>query len=565
MVKSPPSHRVAASLALVLLTAAPLLEAAPPGAPWPAYPPWATPWPPRGDHQRPAGEPSPARGPARPGGWPPGMGRPPAPTAAPRQQQRAAVRPPRVEVSVSSRSPLEQESLVYLIRIVSDDNLRTATPEVPQIPSAVVRRLGETETYSRGKGKEREIVTEFPFLFMPLRAGELEIPPAVVRGRHAKSDEPFEATAAGPLRLTVRSAPPAAVGRLPLYNLRIHAELEGDEAAAVGDPITLTVTLSAHGAAGSQLPSVADQLRENNPDFRVYPGERHAEGRITRNSLYRRSRGEATEGTLLAGSRTETFTLVPRYGGRLRIAPIKVSWWNLGGGRPETAVLPLPPLEVSGGPPQPDRMRVDLSAEPGPIRHIFWIPLMIAVGYLLAQWQRALRADLHPSGRRRRLSGLFRRLLGDLYPPVARIAGRLDPRRHLHRLRSATARRLPVSWKLSFCLRALEGVNEPDEWAHALQILTVKHLDARPNAPLTELGTLIARCHPRARLPQVHTLLRELEGHIYGDQPIDDFGHWKRRFRSQIRPSLLRLRLRRRDCHAARQSSHLLPPLNPRG
>jgi hypothetical protein len=336
---------------------------------------------------------------------------------------------------------------------------------------------------------------------------------------------------------------------LPLYDLRIDADVQEAETLAAGNPIALEVVISAVGATGAQLPSIAGQLKSD--EFRIYPGKSITEGHISQ------------DGRQLLGRRVETFTLVPQYGGWLQIPALHIDWWNVRYDRPEVAVLPMLPLEITGpANPNPAKLQTTADRSDGGIGDsvFFWIPLGAAILIALYGW---LSAAFLGSGRMpgiSRVSGVLKSVLGELYQPVAAFAARISPRRHFHRMRTWTGRHLPVSWKLWFCMHALEKEDDPAEWGQALQILAAKHLGVRPHAHLRHIGERIVACHPRANARQVERLMAELDEAVYGSAEMKSFTRWKREFKYQIKPSLLRIRFR---CRLAQVQTRELPGLNP--
>jgi hypothetical protein len=466
--------------------------------------------------------------------------------------QQEVFEPPRIEVSVTATDPYEQQSLLYTLRVISGGNVKSISPEVPQSSSVVLRSLGDPETRRSDGSDGTEYVTEYHYLLMPLATGVIEIPPARIKGvgkGPGEADGPsFEASAAGSVVLNVK--PPARNEQpwRPLYDLRIDADVQQAETLAAGNPIALQVVISAVGATGSQLPSVASQLKSN--EFRIYPGKTITEGRISE------------DGRQLLGRRIENFTLVPQYGGWLQIPALHLDWWNVRYDRPEAAVLPMLPLEVAG-PENPNPVRLETAdGESAGIGEsvFFWVPLGAAILIALYGW---LSAAFMGSGRMpgfNRVSGALKSVMGELYEPVAAFAARISPRRHFHRMRTWTGRHLPVSWKLWFCMHALEKEDDPSEWGQALQILAAKHLGVRPHAHLRHIGERIVACHPRANAEQVSRLMGELDQAVYGSVPMKSFARWKHEFKNQIKPSLLRIRFR---CRVASASTRELPGLNP--
>ncbi len=459
--------------------------------------------------------------------------------AAPAQQTT----PPRVEATLSERRPMVQQNIVYRIRVISQGNLQQAAPVLPKSDGLIFRQLGTPQNY---RGGSNEVITEYTYLLIPVREGSYQLPPPRVEGKYF-NDLPFHATGDHSTSLYVQPAPAGVSPWLPLYDLQIQSHIEGANRARAGEPITLEIVATAVGAVGSQLPSVAGQLKSD--DFYIYPGEVTEEGRIS------------TDGLDLLGSRTERFTLVPRYGGRLTLPAISLSWWNLRTGKAATATLPMRQLEVAG--PVGDNQRaLGESHGLGTGNSLyFWVPLGIVGILLLLGWLKVIFGH----GRSRfggwRVRRPWQGQSGRLQAPVAAALQRLSIRRHLHRFRSWLGRRLPVSWKLWYCLRAVDRETDPEAWEHALQILATKHLGARPNASMAELAEVITRCHPAANATEVRRLLEELEANNYGGRPIPSFEAWKADFQQQIRPRLFPIRLRR--CTLQGQREHGLPQLNP--
>ncbi len=470
------------------------------------------------------------------------------------QRQQPSYQPPRLDALISDSTPYEQQSLVYTLRVVSRGNLKTATPEPPQVPSVVLRQLGDPVTRSNKTGGEQEMITEYRYLLMPFTSGVIEIPPARVYGTHATSGgaegPSFDVQSEGAVFLRVRPAVNSVQPWLPLYDLRIDAKIRGSDTPAAGSPVTVEVETKAVGATGSQIPSIANQF--NSDEFRIYPGKNFAEGRVS------------PDGKTLVGRRVESFTLVPQYGGWLNIPAVNINWWNVRYNRPEVASLLMDQFNVAG-PENPNRGRGggDSGEANGPVSSLlYWIPLVAAIALLTYGWVGAFLGTGRLPGLSN-MSRLVKPVLGELYAPVSSALVRISPRRHFHRFRTWTGRRLPVSWKLWFCLRAIAHEDDPAEWAQALQILATKHLDVRPQANLKYLGKSIAACHPRANAGEVGRLMGQLDRAVYGSEPIESFAHWKQDFKKQIKPSLLTVRLRQCTGLAGGHSSRELPQLNP--
>ncbi len=461
--------------------------------------------------------------------------------------------PPELESSISDPSPWTQQSLLYKIRITSSGDLKTVVAEPPEVDDIVIRQLGKAVTTSDQLTGQTRFITEFRYLLMPLKAGELVLPPARAHiTRDAASRLPTQAILSdSPITLKIQSPVASVVPWLPLYDLRMKAELSDTENPAVGQPMQLTVETTAFGATAAQIPSIAAQLKEG--DFHVYQDKTEIEEGLTRLD------------DMIYGRRTEHFTLVPRYGGNIDLPAIELHWWNTRFSRAETSVLPARRF-VANGTHKAIKPWQNVQDKDS-IFSSRWLlfPLILVFGFALYQWYRFfLRGRrIHADSGVIRLPGkLLKTLLGGFYPPLARWLGRLAPRRVLHEVRRTVARFLPVSWRLWFCMRALARENDPAGWAQAIQILGNKHLDIPANASLRSIGQRLATCHPAANGQHVAKLMLELEKAVYGSAGLDDFQAWKQAFNNEIRPRLFSLRVRK--CRPTPTPKHRLPALNPR-
>ena len=450
---------------------------------------------------------------------------------------------PTIETSVSERRPVVQQNLIYRVRIKNSGNLKEASPRPPDSTDVVFRQLGKPVNYSNNEQGQATLVTEYTYLLIPLKEGEIYLPGVTVTGKYSNGAD-FNITAQHGTTLYVQPAQPGVRPWLPLYNLRLEARLPETRGLKAGEPLEMAITTSAVGAVGTQLPGIASQLRSD--DFYIYPGEVTTSGSIS------------ADGLDLLGNRTEHFTLVPRWGGTLNLPTLSLQWWNLRTGKAATATLPIRQLKVLGEPKPGGDDRAGFSLPEGASLW-FWIPLALALLLLLAAWFKVLFG----TGRNPLMAWAAeqsRKLLGELYQPLAAFGRRISPRRHFHRLRTWIGRNLPVSWKLWYCLRAVEKEDDPSTWVPALQILAAKHLDIRRHADLQHLGKSIIACHPAANPRRVQALMAELDRAVYGGRKLESFERWKADFKRQIKPRLFPMRFRR--CKTDKED-RLLPRLNP--
>jgi len=472
------------------------------------------------------------------------------------------IEPPRIELELSDHQPYVQENVLLRLRVVSDRNLATATPELPNSNDVLLQKIGDPKAHSRTGAKGgREIVNEFVYILTPLRAGTIEVPPLRVTGTlHGNGfgygpigDRRFEAASAETIRLQVRPAMASVRPWLPLRDLALKATLDGDQEVEQGKPVTLTLELTAVGATGDRLPSLESLLRS--PDFRVYREQTLSEGHLSQ------------DGRRLQGHRTEYFTLVPRAGGRLQLPEIRLPWWNVTTGTKEYTGLPIHTLQVDG---ETGRFGLSPSAATtgGGGLSWFWLPLAGVILLLLGYWggvwyqRRALMASAGMGGGpalRGRLGTGLTSLAMTVTAGTTALTKRMDPTPLLGHIQARLSSALPPSSRFLRCVHAANQEAEPAAWAERFQDLTRRHLQFDTQTPLPGITGKILALRSGADPQQLGRLMQQLDGALYGNQDID-FKRWKKQFHSQIgrRRSLINSSGRR--LHLTRTR---LPELNP--
>lgn len=505
----------------------------PPGAPQHRMPGQAP-------HQAPGGAPRQRSGQA-PGYRQPGPGYQyvwPGQYQAPHGQPAARrVEPPRLELELSDHQPYVQENVLLRLRVVSDRNLATATPELPNSSDVLLQKIEGPKTRSRtGAQGGQEIVNEFVYTLTPLRAGAIEVPPLGVTGTlygnsfgyGRTGSRQFEATGGEPIRLQVRPAMASVRPWLPLQDLTLKATLDGDREVEQGKPVTLTLELTATGATGDQLPSLEPLLRF--PDFRVYREQTLNEGHLSQ------------DGRHIEGRRTEYFTLVPRADGRLQLPEIRLPWWNVTTGTREYAGLPIHTHQVDGEAGRFGRSPSAATAGGGDLSWLWLLPagiVLLLLGYWGGVWyhQRTLRESAGTRGgpalRERLGTGLTRMAMSLGAGGAAELARRMDVKPLLGRVQARLNDSLPPATRFLRCVHAANQEDEPTAWAERFQDLTRRHLQLDTQTPLPDITSKILALRPGADPEQLGRLMQQLDGALYGNQDID-FTRWKKQLYSQI-------------------------------
>jgi hypothetical protein len=481
------------------------------------------------------------------------------------QQTTAQATKPYLETELSLTTPYVQQAVVLRLSVVSQQNLTKATPHIPQNDHYMVRLLEGPKAYSRKHKGKREIVNDFFYQLTPLKAGSLELSQIRVSGEweqvsaYSRNKIPFDAGSNTPLKLEIGEANPDLKPWLPLEHLGLVVIVPSAYQASAGKPLPLKIELTALGLGGNQLPSLEQQLKSD--AFRVYREES------------RFSTSLNTDNQKITGKRTETFILVPQYGGDLNLPALHINWWNTRSGMAQRTSFPLQPIAVSGSHGYKSLIPSDEEHTlfPAGSASAFWIPLAIVFGIIFGYWIAVWVSHKHkgdsPHSPLEPLVAFLQRPMRKMAPAFSPLkqklltAGRsINPVDRWHRWRRHLVGMLPLSVRFWFCVRFVDEEEDPEVWGFTLRFLANKHMGLPLNAPFSTIGKHILAFHPKAKPEVIHRLIHELEESIYGHHEID-FKAWKAEFKHEIRPSL---RLWPKSLLAARSSTRFpLQELNP--
>lgn len=283
-----------------------------------------------------------------------------------------------LELGIEGDSVLVQQQVPVVVRLLSALPIRGGELSDPRADGAVLERLGADRQYSTERnGREYEVI-ERRFSLSPERSGELRIAPVVFDGelrsprpeRGPFDHEPrtgmfrdpmFEQFfGEGPLSMFERGQPVRAHSRAVTLQVQARPDSFGGahwlpaEALAIddswareppilraGEPATRTLTVTARGLAGSQIPRIDVPLP---PGLRAYPEQAEAESR--------------TDGATLFGVSVQPLTVIPTKGGQIEVPEIRVSWWDTAAEQERVTTVPSLIIDVEGpavaaAPPQP--------------------------------------------------------------------------------------------------------------------------------------------------------------------------------------------------------------------
>ena len=262
-----------------------------------------------------------------------------------------------MEVSATPDNPYVQSQVIYTIRLfrgVATSNSVLSDPKVSGA-QAVIERVGDDVTYETQRMGKRFNVVERTYAIYPQTSGRINIEPVVFQAETVSGFSSFFSNPFGPptksiviqsdpVVLNVKPEPATFPGSewLPAKGLELKQEWSRSQPQfKVGEPITRTLTIKAHGLMSSQLPELP---KWKTTDFRQSPDQPILKDDKTRFGI--------------TGTRTEKTALIPNRAGEFDLPAIRIPWWNTDDNKIEYAEIPaqkiiVPPPVGSAAPARP--------------------------------------------------------------------------------------------------------------------------------------------------------------------------------------------------------------------
>jgi hypothetical protein len=235
------------------------------------------------------------------------------------------------------------QQIDYTLRLYFAVNLADGQLGDPSAEGAEVRRIGQDANYQAMRGGRRFNVVERHYAIFPQRPGTLEIQPPTFQGTAVDptdansflgAGEPVNAVAEK-LRVEVKGRPASVTDGawIPARDLKLSLDgLPADGKGRVGQPITLTMRLTATGMPFEALPTLSLPKLDGAD---VYPDKA-----VT---------GGGASGSWITGRRQQGFAVVPTRAGTLHIPATTLHWWNVVTDKPEVATVPAHDIVVEAG------------------------------------------------------------------------------------------------------------------------------------------------------------------------------------------------------------------------
>lgn len=247
-----------------------------------------------------------------------------------------------LEVQAQPKQPYVQSQVLYSARLYVAEALQSGSLTDPVVPNAIVLRLGSDRTYQTTRNGRRYQVVERFYGIFPQKPGTITITSPTFLGqalvKNNQTDpffpqlKPVRLTAE-PVTVTVQDKPAAVIGEnwLPAQELTANEEWSPPTGhSQVGEPITRTITLSAVGLSGEQLPDLSNLTADG---FNIYPGQPKI--------------ATTANDKAVLGQRVIKLTYIPTKAGTLTIPALTLPWWNTLSQKNQTLILPAKQLTVA--------------------------------------------------------------------------------------------------------------------------------------------------------------------------------------------------------------------------
>jgi len=259
---------------------------------------------------------------------------------------RAENAPIFIETEVDADSVYVQSQVILTLRLFAAVEARIIDPPDPEIEDVLVKRLGDSSFDKMVNGKSFKVF-ERKYAIFPQKSGTLEISPFVVdiilpsRQRSRSLFDQFT-TRGENIKLRSKADKITALEKFPEYPdaavwlptsiLAVDDKWNNNsQELKVGESTTITISLTAEGLMGEQLPPIGFQESDG---LKLYQGKAEVENIITANGIN--------------GVREESIALIPTQAGTFELPEIRIPWWNKILGKIEYAVVPARQLVVKG-------------------------------------------------------------------------------------------------------------------------------------------------------------------------------------------------------------------------
>lgn len=251
-----------------------------------------------------------------------------------------------MEASIDKASGYVQSQFIYTIRLLRTVSLVGASITDPVVTDAdaIIKQIGEDNYSTKRNGISYEVF-ERRYAIFPQKSGKLKVNPLTFEGR-VNASQPrtifdqfrmsgqLKRLRSKAVEFEVKPAPATIKLQdwLPTSRLQLIDQWSDDiENIKTGEPITRTITISAEGLTGVQLPDLSFDDIEG---IKQYPDKAVVEDQETSSGI--------------TGVKQIKVALIPGRAGRYSLPEIRIGWWNTQTDKLESSTIPATSINVIG-------------------------------------------------------------------------------------------------------------------------------------------------------------------------------------------------------------------------
>jgi hypothetical protein len=242
------------------------------------------------------------------------------------------------DIELDTKNTYVQGQVLYTEKLFYTVTHEEPTLSELKVSNALVIPLGEVRQYTTTVSGQRMGVYERRYAIFAEDSGEMIIPGQKFSANVVNSynrwsrGRPVSVTAeATRIQVKARPASYPQASWLPSNKIVIEDRWsKPNDEWQVGEPVTRTIVIKAHGLSGSQLPTMTLPIVEG---LKYYPDQ----------SEY----NDQSDNLGIQGSSQQSLAIVPTKSGRILIPEVRIPWWNLEKNKLEYAVLPAQTIQVA--------------------------------------------------------------------------------------------------------------------------------------------------------------------------------------------------------------------------
>ena len=270
-----------------------------------------------------------------------------------------------IDVEATPQSPFIQSQVFYTLRLFTRVDISQARLNEPELPDAVIERLGEDNNYTTQVKGVSYTVTERKYAIFPQKSGKLTIKPLVLTAEVLVNNpgriNPFfnsqmsktKRVESKAVTLDVKPVPVAFTGKhwLSAEQLVIKESWSGDaQQMKVGEPLTRTLTLLAKGTTVGQLPEL--NTNQTSEQLKIYPDQPVLQ--------------EQKKPDGLLSVREEKTAIIPSKAGNYTLPAIEIPWFNTQTQKMEIARISATKISATAVAGQTEPAAITPSTTPAP-------------------------------------------------------------------------------------------------------------------------------------------------------------------------------------------------------